>query len=367
MRFETWYQCDLRQMVQVQNSPGVLFAQDKQGNQIGVEITDNGQPITVSGDVLGYVIRGDNYTLPVTGAKSDNRAWIVLPQSAYTVEGPLDIVLKINEGEDITTVLACRVYVKRSSTDAVVDPDHVIPSLEELLAQIGACEAAAQSANAAASSANTAADNANAKATLADEKAALANSKAGLADTAAANANAKATLADEKAAQADTAAGRANDAAAALENMDGTAQTLAPDASATVLVSTVDGHYRLTLGIPQGIQGETGTNASITATAVAYQNSISGTTVPTGTWLDQQPATPQGQYLWTRTTLTWNNGQSTILYTVTYMGLDGQGAVQTVDGNSPDANGNAASDHLGFFVNSNGEVCQRCRVASAQG
>ena len=139
---------------------------------------------------------------------------------------------------------------------------------------------------------------------------------------------------------ADAAADRASNAASALENMDGTAQTLAPDASATLVVSTVDGHYHLDLGVPQGIRGETGENASIAATVVSYQNSLEGTTVPTGAWLDQQPATPQGQYLWTRTTLTWNNGQTTVLYSVTYMGLDGGGAVASVNTIAPDANGN---------------------------
>lgn len=78
----------------------------------------------------------------------------------------------------------------------------------------------------------------------------------------------------------------------------------------------------------------------ITSQATAYQNSTSGTTVPTGTWQTTQPETPQGQYLWIRKILTWNNGQTTTLYSASRMGIDGSGSVVSVNNVSPDANGN---------------------------
>lgn len=301
--------------MQVQTLHGVFFSADNAANLIGVEVYDNGAAASLSGSVIGYAIRADGGTLTITGTLSGNKASIVLPASAYVIEGSLDIVIKVVSGSVKTTVGACRGYVTRATTDTIIDPGHVIPSLEELLAQINACETATNAAN-------TAASNANSKATA-------ANTAAGNANTATSNAN--------------TATNRANAAASALENMDATASGLAAGASPTATVSTVNNHYRIAFGIPKGDKGDTGNTgaaATITSTAVAYQNSQSGTTIPTGTWQTTQPETPQGQYLWVRTILTWNNGQTTTLYSVSRQGIDGSGSVVSVNNVSPDANGN---------------------------
>lgn len=93
---------------------------------------------------------------------------------------------------------------------------------------------------------------------------------------------------------------------------------------------------------PRGLKGDTGDAADITGTAYAYQISESGDTVPTGSWSPTRPVTPQGSYLWERVTLTWNSGDTTVLYTVSRMGIDGSGSVVSVCGVSPDARGNVA-------------------------
>ena len=107
------------------------------------------------------------------------------------------------------------------------------------------------------------------------------------AATAANAANTAATLANTKAGLADTAANRANDAAAALEDMDATATTLTPGSSATATVSTVDGHYRVALGIPQGDKGDTGdigpTPAFSIGTVETLEPSEDATATITGT------------------------------------------------------------------------------------
>lgn len=295
MNFETWLQSDLTKPLKVQALHGVFFSADNAANLIGVEVYNNGTAASLSGTCIGYAIRADGGTLTITGTVSGNKASIILPTSAYVIEGPLDVVIKVVSGSVKTTVGACRGYVQRATTDTIIDPGHVIPSLEELLAQIDACEQATDAAN-----------------------------------TAATNANSKATAAN-------TATTRANNAAAALENMDATATTLSPGSSATASVSTVSGHYRLALGVPKG---DIGPAPTITNTATTYQNSTSGTTIPTGTWQTTQPTTPQGQFLWVRTILTWDNGQTTTLYSVSRMGIDGSGSVVSVNNVSPDANGN---------------------------
>lgn len=75
----------------------------------------------------------------------------------------------------------------------------------------------------------------------------------------------------------------------------------------------------------KGDQGAPGTAGNgIKSSSVTYQVSTSGTTTPTGTWLSTPPAVPQGQYLWTRTVLTFDNGQSVTAYAVSKAGIDGE-------------------------------------------
>lgn len=61
----------------------------------------------------------------------------------------------------------------------------------------------------------------------------------------------------------------------------------------------------------------------VASTTVKYQASTSGTTVPTGTWLDDVPAVTAGSYLWTKTTTNYTSGTPTIGYSVARMGVNG--------------------------------------------
>ena len=165
-RFETWLTSDLKRMVQVQPLSGVVFTADNAGNLIGVEVLDGGKPANISGGVVGWAIRSDGKTVMINGTLSGNKASIVLPASAYVVPGAISIVIKVGT----MTVGACTGYVYQSSTDTIVDPGHVIPSLAELLAHIN-------DAIQAADNANNAATNANAKASAAESAAASADRK----------------------------------------------------------------------------------------------------------------------------------------------------------------------------------------------
>ena len=63
---------------------------------------------------------------------------------------------------------------------------------------------------------------------------------------------------------------------------------------------------------------------SVYTTIVEYQIGISGTTAPTGNWSLGIPTVPIGQYLWTRTTITYNDSTTTVLYSVSSMGEKGE-------------------------------------------
>ena len=61
----------------------------------------------------------------------------------------------------------------------------------------------------------------------------------------------------------------------------------------------------------------------VESTTVEYQASTSGTTVPTGAWVEDIPAVAAGSYLWTRTTTNYTSGTPTIGYSVARMGVNG--------------------------------------------
>lgn len=55
---------------------------------------------------------------------------------------------------------------------------------------------------------------------------------------------------------------------------------------------------------------------------VAYQTGISGTTPPTGEWVNEVPTVPQGQYLCTRAIYIFTDGTKVIAYSVSLQGLN---------------------------------------------
>lgn len=92
----------------------------------------------------------------------------------------------------------------------------------------------------------------------------------------------------------------------------------------------------------KGEKGDTGDAATVKSRSVTYQVGSSGTTAPSGSWLQAVPSVPQGQFLWTKTDVTFNTGDTITWYSVSRMGIDGTGAVSTVCGVDPDSNGNVA-------------------------
>lgn len=92
----------------------------------------------------------------------------------------------------------------------------------------------------------------------------------------------------------------------------------------------------------RGDKGDTGDASSITTQNVSYQESSSGTVAPSGSWTTTIPTVTPGNFLWTRTQLAFNDGTTVTAYSVSRYGIDGSGAVSTVNNVSPDSNGNVA-------------------------
>ena len=128
--------CELTAPVSVVFLPGNMFSMDNGGNIINVFVVQNGEPVALGGSVSANVIRSDGTTVAITGAFEGNKAYIILPQACYAVPGIIHIVMKITEGTTITTIAAVTANVYQSSTDAVVDPGTLVPSIAALIEAI---------------------------------------------------------------------------------------------------------------------------------------------------------------------------------------------------------------------------------------
>lgn len=77
----------------------------------------------------------------------------------------------------------------------------------------------------------------------------------------------------------------------------------------------------------KGTNGNNGTSVTVSSTSVTYQASSSGTTTPTGEWSASVPSVANGQFLWTKTVVTYSDGKSTTSYSVSYKGTNGVDAI----------------------------------------
>lgn len=116
---------------------------DKNAHTFELSLYRNKEPLEINGaGVIGYFIRADGYTVPVDGTASGSVAKVTLSESCYAVVGQFNLIIKVTIGSERKAVFWGNGYVTRSQTDAIIDPSQTIPSLDELLAQIAATDAA---------------------------------------------------------------------------------------------------------------------------------------------------------------------------------------------------------------------------------
>ena len=105
-----------------------------------------------------------------------------------------------------------------------------------------------------------------------------------------------------------------------------TTATISAACEATIPV-TVDGitvNKKFSFAVAKaGMNGQNGTSVTVKSTSVTYQASDSGNTKPTGTWSENIPAVPNGQFLWTKTVVVYSDNKSTEAYSVSYKGTNG--------------------------------------------
>lgn len=116
-----------------------------------------------------------------------------------------------------------------------------------------------------------------------------------------------------------------------------------------------------TVAYAVGKMGNTGATGSagkgVKSTAVTYNVHTSGTTAPTDTWSTTIPSVPEGQYLWTRTIITYTDGStSSPAYSVSKMGAKGDKGDKGEQGDKGDRGpqGAAGADAITIVISSSG-------------
>ena len=274
----------------LQNTNDQLIQGQSYANVLNVSVKNAGLPVELSGECMGYFVRQqDGSTVQVAGTISGNMASVEFPSFVYAYTGRLTITLSVG-GTDLVQIATT---VRLGSTFVVVDPGNVLPNLDEIQ-QI-----------------------------MLDVESAL-NQLSG------------ALTASQQATQA------ATEAAAALNGLTASATTLAYTQPATATAQLVDGAWKISFGVPQGVRGIT-----------AFQGSaITGTsTTPTAYATGIASALSGDLYLYTGTdnanignvyTCTQGGDASTALwaYATNWRGAPGSGAVSTVNNFQPDQEGN---------------------------
>lgn len=121
---------------------------DNSANIFGVRMIKNGEPADTTGlACVGYFIRPDGNTLVINGSISGNMAYVTLPAAAFVVEGNYSLVIKVSGTGFTETLRIVDGTVVKTTTETILDPASVVPSLEDLLEVIERAENAADEIN----------------------------------------------------------------------------------------------------------------------------------------------------------------------------------------------------------------------------
>ena len=110
---------------------------DANAQRFGVRVLRNGEPVNLGGsNCTGDVIRPTGDTVVIEGVVSDDLAYVILPQACYTYEGQFSLAIKISGGTVVDTLRIVDGVVANTTTETLVDPGTIIPSIEDLIQAI---------------------------------------------------------------------------------------------------------------------------------------------------------------------------------------------------------------------------------------
>ena len=157
------YRVDLGETIKKTYLDTLFATNDNEAHRFDISLfRDKAQLAIPSGaDANAYFIRySDNATISLTGSVSSNVVSVTLKKSCYNKSGQFAIIIKVTADGVTNTVFYGEGTIFASSTDTILDEENIIPSLEDLLAQIAAMEDATKDAKEATDAANEAAGHA---------------------------------------------------------------------------------------------------------------------------------------------------------------------------------------------------------------
>lgn len=111
---------------------------DTLANRFGIRAFRGGEPEELAGSCTGYFIRPDGGTVTIIGTITRNEAYVDLPNACYAYEGQFALAIKVIGSGVTSTIRIVDGVVANTTTDTVVDPGTIIPSIETLIAEIQA-------------------------------------------------------------------------------------------------------------------------------------------------------------------------------------------------------------------------------------
>lgn len=241
-----------------------------------VTIKKNGVPVDLTGATASlYCARalsedgsgGTTYSEATVESGGEVKA--VLPRDAANIPGPVGCTIRVTRDGASVAVARMAVMAIDPTGDDILDEGKRIPSLDEIMASIGRCDAAAEKAEGAAASVGNELKKVASAIEAANGAASDARNAAGQATNGASAAKAAATTAAE--------------AATKIDDMTIIATGLAAGAAPTAELIEAGGHYNIVLGLPKGDKGDPGATPQITVQVKTGEPGTAASVKQTGT------------------------------------------------------------------------------------
>lgn len=153
------YICNLERGTTEVRLRSQLMQEDENADEFRVTLKKNGSVVPLSGaSVTGWLYYPVTKTMiPLAGSVIENYASITLTASCYDYPGNAILIIQVSVGSVRHTVLKAEITIEETCSNRVIDPDATLPSLPELLAEIGNMRTATADAQDAADDARVAA------------------------------------------------------------------------------------------------------------------------------------------------------------------------------------------------------------------
>ncbi len=137
---------ELNNQFTVEQDGGTLILGNAEANRVMIKVTQDGEHVALEGSIVAQMLRADGQTLTWSGAIISGTAVVVLPASAYSVQGPAKLNIDLLSNDQRMTLAVLRLMVDSTTSNASVAPVDTVPDLESLLAKIQAMQAATNAA-----------------------------------------------------------------------------------------------------------------------------------------------------------------------------------------------------------------------------